>query len=191
MKNLPNKSLVIDIDGVMADFEGAFCDAFGTDHREEVNLEKRYPEHAEIIREFVKNSYVYLDLIPIFEGLMLAWEAHHRGYYVILATSRPKNSQENTKIWLEQYNVPHNELWFTSNKGEWIGKFNQYHPTRRVLMMVDDMVSNFSNLPSGVQPVVFSQPWNKGEYPRMWYDENRKELRIQLDTESKDISFWS
>jgi len=186
-----NKSIILDIDGVLADFEEEFCDRFGYDARDKINLEERYPDAKDLIDEFVESSETYANLKPIWGGWLLSQQAKERGYYVILATSRPERVQEATRIWLEQYNVAYNEVWFTKTKTEQIQRFNVYNPSRRVLFMVDDIVSNFDGLTPDVIGVAYHQPYNGGYYPRMWYDEKSMTLRIKTDTESKDRDFWS
>ena len=60
-----NKQVVVDIDGVLADFEGAFVKTFGDDRRELESLEARYPSRSRSINEFVYDPHTYIHLEPI------------------------------------------------------------------------------------------------------------------------------
>lgn len=185
--NKYNKTLAIDIDGVLADFEGEFCDRFGTDNRWYADLPSRYPRvDPELIDEFINSPATYKDLAPIFGGVLLVNQARERGWYILLLTSRPEYLAEITRIWLEGYRVEYNDLWFTDDKQASVAKHNRLYPGRRIWCQIDDIVTNLGKSPVGV---AWEQPWNTGYYPRASYNEKTMEIDLNL-TQYQTINFW-
>lgn len=182
-------AIACDIDGVLADFEGEFVSSFGSNNREFYNLFERYPEHADLIGEFVRNPTNYVDLEPIFGGLSLVHSAALRGMDAILMTSRPTNCREATEEWLDRYSVNYKSLIFTKNKADTIKKLNSL-PGGRIFMLLDDSIGNLEHLPMGVSGVAWSQLWNFGHFPRMRYDDGTMQVQIKRDTVSDWESFW-
>lgn len=184
-------TIAVDIDGVVADFEGEFCDRFGYENRHLVNLEARYPEiDAGIIQEFVNSPESYENLAPIFGGYLLLRQAKSLGFYVVLITSRPKNCAEVTREWLEGNDTPYHELWYAKNKAQAIQEYNQMYPHRPVRVLIDDIAENLRNLPDGVVGISWQQEWNT-DYPlQARYDHDTMQLQI-LDTVSQRwMPFW-
>jgi hypothetical protein len=182
-----DKTIAIDIDGVLADFEGEFCDKFGTANRELANLHKRYPKvDPDLIDEFINSPNSYKDLAPIFGGILLVNQARMKGWYILLLTSRPEYLAEVTKVWLEGYDIQYNDLWFTQDKAESISKYNRLYPGRHIWCQIDDIVTNLTKNPIGV---AWEQPWNQNYYPRARYNEITMEIDLNL-TQYQRINFW-
>lgn len=176
-------TICCDIDGVISDFEGKFCEDFGNNNRHLYSLEGRYPEiDPELIREYVGNPENYVDLAPIFGGLLFCRQAHLRGWYVLLMTSRDKKLREVTKSWLSKYSVVYHELMFSRNKREAVADFDALHPEYPVSIVVDDSVSVLNSMPKKYC-VAWQQEWNLDYYPAMKY--NSTEMKIVLH-QSKD-----
>ena len=173
-------TVMVDIDGVLADFEGKFCDAFGEDNRHLYSLESRYPDlDPELVKEFVRNPESYADLSPIFGGLLYCRQAHQRGWYVLLMTSRDKSLREVTKSWLHKYSVVYHELVFSKNKREAVKDFDILHPEYPVRIVVDDSVSVLQSMPEKYG-VAWNQLWNFGYFPFMYYDNSQMKLMINM-----------
>lgn len=190
MKIKYSKTLFVDIDGVVADFEGEFCERFGTNNRHMTSLYGRYPEvNSDLIDEFIQSSNTYQRLIPHFGGILLLNQAREDGFYVVLLTSRPKGTEEVTRLWLESYDVQYNELWFGRNKGLDLQDFNRMYPSRPALALIDDIPANFEQLPYRVTGIAWDQPWNQGYFPRMRYNEEKMLIEVQTDTVSEYISW--
>lgn len=172
-------TICCDIDGVISDFEGKFCEDFGNDNRHLYELESRYPNlDPELIREYVGNQENYVDLAPIFGGILFCRQAYQRGWYVLLMTSRDKKLREVTKSWLSNYSVVYHELVFSRNKREAVADFDALHPEYPVSIVVDDSVSVLNSMPEKYC-VAWAHPWNLGKFPSMWYDQNKMKVVLE------------
>lgn len=176
-------TIAVDMDGVLSDFEDKFCQDFGDANRHLYSLEARYPNvDPELIREYVANPENYKDLAPIFGGLLFTRQAHLRGWYVLLVTSRDKSLRGVTKDWLSRYGVVYHELMFAKNKREVIADYDAINPSRPVKIVVDDSVSVLKSMPEKYC-VAWQQEWNLNYYPSMKY--SQEQMKIVL-LESKD-----
>lgn len=180
MKN--KATAVIDIDGVVADFESAFCEAFGDDNRHLYKLEDRYPHlHPDLIAEWVNSEDNYLNLSPIFGGLLLIQQLKQRGFDVMLMTSRGVHLRPVTEAWLKLYNIEVNDLRFEKNKAEIITDWNLGWFTP-ITLFVDDSVSQLEQvkkLNPSVTCLAYDQLWNQGYYPRIRYSDKDQVYRIE------------
>ena len=190
-KLIHRDAIMVDIDGVLADFEAKFCEDFGYDNRDEYNFYKRYPFlDPGLITEYVSDPENYKDLLPIFGGALFCQEAKSRGYYVLLVTSRDTKLREATKAWLSQYNIQYNELGFSKNKEEFIRDFEKINANLKVTMVVDDSVSSFAGM-VGRTCFVWEQRWNQGYYPRISYDYVNFRLVGKSSKEDRWHWIWS
>ena len=149
-----NRKVVVDIDGVLADFEWAFCQMFGDERRELVSLQSRYPAQARKITEFINDGHVYRDLEPIRFGLEICEWLNAGGFEVAIVTARPFGFESITRDWLKRYSV--NFTSFISDR----------HKTGRIALMrplcaVDDLFSvHKALLWHNIPTIVVAQPWN-------------------------------
>lgn len=152
---MKNKTVVVDIDGVLADFELAFCERFGYDHRDKERLEERYPRNALAVSEFLDDPYVYEDLKPIELGLQVVDYLRTRGdVWITLVTARNPIMQTITKRWLQRNKVQYNSTSFGSHK---VGAISQINP----ICAIDDLLSVHNGLLGLNVPVLLiDQPWN-------------------------------
>lgn len=192
MKN--KATAVIDIDGVLCNFESAFCDAFGSDNRHLYKLEDRYPHlHTDLIGEWVNCEDNYVNLSPIFGGLLLIQQLKQRGFDVVLMTSRGKHLEAVTRAWLTLYHIEPKHLIFESNKAGLIQTMNEW--TDNVTLFVDDSVSQLKQvkkLNPSVTCLAYSQPWNEGYYPRIRYSDKDQVYRMEGNNgDGKWKGMWS
>jgi hypothetical protein len=149
-----NKNVVVDIDGVLADFEGKFVQTFGDERRELESLESRYPNRIHSIRGFVNdmNTYTYLDPIPL--GLSIVDFLNDNGFDVDIVTSRPLDTEWVTRRWLKKNNVRFLSFGVYPNK---IARIAELCP----ICAVDDLISVSRHLTRYSVPVLLMQhPWN-------------------------------
>lgn len=159
---------VLDMDGLMADFEFEFCLKFGDDRRYLVNLVERYPDREQEIIDFVRspNTYARLSTIPL--GVDIArwlvvrerrWEDDKRLYprsNVAIVTSRPMSAMKVTKEWLKKHKIPYHQFIINPDKEQAI---KLLQPD----IVVDDIIGVCQlayNSIEEVKPVLVEQPWN-------------------------------
>lgn len=181
MKN--KVTAVIDIDGVICNFESAFCDAFGNKNRHLYKLEERYPNlNPDLISEWANSEENYRDLAPIFGGMLLIQQLKDRGFHVILMTSRGEHLRKVTESWLTQcyIDVP---VMFQTNKAGNIHDWNAGWTVPPVTVFVDDSVSQLEQvkkLNPSVTCLAWGQPWNAEYFPRLRYNETN--FKIEANT---------
>lgn len=150
-----NKNVVVDIDGVLANFEFAFCEKFGNERRELVSLQSRYPSEARKITEFINDGFMYKDLEPIQLGLDICEWLNDNGFEVSIVTARPFGLESVTRDWLKRHSV--NFMSFVSD----------VHKTGRICLMkplcaVDDLFSvHKALLCHNIPTIIVAQPWNR------------------------------
>lgn len=182
-------TVAIDIDGVIADFEGEFCDRFGDKFRELPDLFSRYPEiDPLIISEFVGSPDTYRNLAPLFGGFLLTQQARGLGLYTVLMTSRPKHLAEVTREWLESHYIVYNEIWHVQNKALAIQDYNNLYPNRPIKALVDDLESSLTKLPTGVVGIAMEAPWNSS-YP-LHARYNAGLMRLEWNEGGEWKPFW-
>lgn len=188
-KKLHRGTIAVDIDGVLANFEGAFCEAFGYDNRELYSLEARYPNvDPELIKEFVSNPETYKDLEPIFGGLLFTRQAHSRGWYILLITSRDHSLHDVTLQWLERYGVVYDEIIFADDKKEAVESFDWFNPKIPVSIVVDDNIDVLNSMPDKYC-VAYDNPWTLEYYPCLWYSNLNMKLMLAI-SEGQNVGAW-
>lgn len=163
---MKNKKVVIDIDGVIADFEKKFCNEFGHDKREEYSLEKRYPSKEKEIRKFVDSpsTYAHLDTIPI--GIDIVKFLHNREWNINIVSYRPDSAFGITYSWLCNNKVPFFSLSAEKSRSK-IGRIKKVSP----VFAVDDSGDIAESLEKiSIPTILIAQPWNRdfsGKFPRI------------------------
>lgn len=153
---------VVDVDGVLADFEGYFCDTFGDAHRDRVGLQQRYPDQKDKIVRFVNSpeTYRYLDALEV--GLdLVQWLSFER-VSVHIVTSRPVGSHLITQEWLHKFHVPFSTV---STKKDKVAFIRALRPA----FAVDDIISVANELyQSDIPTILVKHPWNETPFfPRI------------------------
>ena len=150
-----NRTVVMDMDGVLADFEGAFCREFGYDHRELVSLEARYPNQAIRVHEFINDGFVYKGLEPIELGLQIASYLYEKKFFVSIVTSRPFGFDSVNRSWLKRHGVKFHS--YVSDRPK-TGRIAMINP----LCAVDDLFSVHTGLlKHNIPTILVAQPWNQ------------------------------
>lgn len=159
-----NRKVVVDIDGVLANFEGAFCETFGYERRELVSLESRYPEHARKIVEFINDPFVYKALKPLQIGLDIIAFLVKKGFDIHVVTGRPFGMEGVTRRWLQQNDIQFDTLTLDTHKTGCIALL-------KPLVAIDDLFSvHTALLGANVPVIVVAHPWNN------YKDENMRRI---------------
>jgi len=152
------KIAAIDVDGVLADFEDAFCRKFGYHNRQIVDLEKRYPGRADDIDLFVKASrtYEYLNILPL--GVEIVRFLNREGFNIHIVSSRPEYCTQITGLWLKQNKIPFHYLSVgVVNK---VGAYMNLQPA----LVVEDILYIASSLAGlGIHSFLMDHPWNQSK----------------------------
>jgi len=152
------RDIVLDLDGVCADFEGAFCKKFGWDNREFVKLERRYPECEEEIGWFSQASKTYRDLEVMDVGARIARFCENEKMDIHVVTSRPIYTTQTTGEWLKVNKIPFKYLSVTN--GVKLGIIERINP----LFIVDDLLNVVEPCASvGIPSFLIDHPWNQKE----------------------------
>ncbi len=158
-----NRDVVVDIDGVLADFEGEFVRTFGDDRRELESLESRYPNSGSRISQFVNNPLTYKNLKPISLGLAVVDFLNDNGYDVNIVTSRPLDTEWVTHRWLKRWGVDFLSFEVYPNK---IHRIAEISP----ICAIDDLISVSRHLePYNVPVLMMQHPWN-------WFYEHKNRV---------------
>jgi len=148
-------TIVVDIDGVLADFESYFCWKFGWDRRGIVQLDKRYPKQKKSIEKFVKNKFTYKSLAPIQLGLDIVKFLREKGHDIDIVTSRPHGTFDVTYDWIKKYNIPFTNIHIASSNKE--DKIKAIQP----IFAIDDISSIAENCRTfNVPCLLMSHLWN-------------------------------
>lgn len=161
-----DRSIVFDIDGVVADFEGAFCKQFGSNKRDRVSLEQRYPLRAKEIREFSKSPSVYdnLEVLPL--GKHINSYLHKHGFIIDIVSSRPETLSAITQRWLQRNGIYFDSLWIGNSvpKAEHIRGI-------KAICAIDDLGQVLDSVaPYRIPGILISSKWNyefRKKYPRI------------------------
>lgn len=149
-----NRTVVVDVDGVLADFEGAFCEKFGYDRRELVSLESRYPAQARKINAFLNDGFVYKNLKPLELGLEIVRYLNENNFEVSIVTARPFGLELVTRDWMKRYGVKYSSLISDRPK---TGRIALIKP----LCAVDDLFSvHTALLGHNIPTILVAHPWN-------------------------------
>lgn len=149
-----NRKVVVDMDGVLADFEGAFCLEFGYDKRELVSLEARYPNKARSIVKFINDGFVYANLNPIQLGLDICEWLNDNDYDVSIVTGRPFGFDSINRDWLKRHGAKFSSYVSEIPK---TGKIVNMQP----LCAIDDLFSVQQALSRhNIATIIIAHPWN-------------------------------
>lgn len=155
--------VVVDVDGVLADFEGYFCEKFGDKDRHLVGLEKRYPKQKDRIVQFVrdKETYKYLDIIPL--GVQIVEWLNHNACSIHIVSSRPIGTFSVTQRWLLDFHIPYTSLTVKSDKVATIRSFQPALIVDDIISVAEECYQKFS-----IPAILVKQPWNETAFfPRV------------------------
>lgn len=161
--------IAVDVDGVLGDQVPPILSKLNTKYRIHLSKEDitdwKYPIMDTSIDVEIEKSLLdqrYVLEMPLIEGakegMLYLWQNH----FVIIATSRPKESEDATLKWLSS-NFKFHEYCNTRGKSK---EFLHAH------ILIDDNIQNIREFSSNSDiGLLFSQPWN----------ENRSSIRDLIE----------
>ena len=195
-----NKFVAMDIDGVLADFEGFLVDYLDTvfsnlqHNRDVYDLRKRYPvtEVRECASRFTADPNTYYAVPRIDEGFQLMDEILRTLGDVLLVTSRPVACETFTKRWIaremKEWGMNYNDLLgvsFASNKSSFL------FPMRdKIAFLVDDNPEEVLEAQKfGLTAFSWAQPWNEEVYPKVFVTRDGYTM-YQQNEHTDPVYFW-
>lgn len=158
---IQHPTLVIDIDGVLADFHGALIEAVGPPQSQDGwGFEDWYTEQAQVDKAnaFTANPESYRNLRPIPVSKKTVQAMDRAGWCLIVVTSRPKDAEDVTREWLRRnFRGCFDQIHVVGSSAEKIELIRTLNPH----MVVDDNQKTIEALrQAGIPAIVFAQPWN-------------------------------
>lgn len=182
-ERIPSKTVLVDMDGVLADFDRAVLDRLPSSiarvARMNFYIAEDYPEHVMHVRSIVAQPDFFQDL-PIVEGAIDGWERLLDLGYDPRICSAPLSvnsfSAEGKRLWLQRHFVPKFGEQVVSRA---IIDKQKYKYAGRVL--IDDRPKvDTGNGQAAWQHVVFDRPYNAdsdAKYRLMdWYDDGLESI---------------
>ena len=195
-----NKFVAMDIDGVLADFEGFLVEYLKDVHPEyaQVNrdiydLKHRYPSDVyEDVSRFVADPNAYYAVPRANDGFQFLNELSDEGVDVLLVTSRPIASETFTKRWvakqMKEWGMNYNDLRgvsFAPNKSAFLFPMREH-----IAFLVDDNPEDVLEAQKfGLTAYSWVQPWNEHVYPKVFVTRDEYTM-FQKDESTEARYFW-
>jgi 5'(3')-deoxyribonucleotidase len=172
---MSKKTVVVDIDGVLADFEGRldrtlsakFGDRSRSD-RSKYTMEERYAKDLEVLKyalDFIADPNSYYGLDECEGGINFVETLMDDGYKVLYVSARNESAYSITRRWLTKHTTDPDIFLFcgVESKADFLKDFGE------VDFAVDDSPVQIEKMKeSGITAVVWHQPWNEGIFPRIY-----------------------
>ena len=150
--------IVLDLDGVVANFDKAAIEHFGPCDQSLYNLKHRWPEKKAEIDVFLKDPATYLSLEPI-AGAFEAVERLAGTNQLYAVSARSAHVHDATRYWLEQHG-----FLFHFNEVHVVGWAEKTGVVSSLLpdLAIDDSPYQVNEMrQAGIAVAVFDAPYNK------------------------------
>lgn len=181
------KTVVFDIDGVLAEFEpylvACLENEFGslaTKGRNMYHFQERFAEYPYILEKaegIQADPNIYYCLEPNPAAVKLVCSLIELGYGVLYVSARPKYTETYTRRWLEKHTG-----CYKHSLGLWCGIENKadYLSDIDVDFVVEDSPDQIQRLREfGIPYLCWGQEWNSGIFPR-----------LVTERQSDDVFLW-
>lgn len=152
--------VVLDIDGVLADFMGKVQSILGPPADPHAySLHEAYPNAHGRVDEIVADPETYCDLRPIMGARPGVRKLHDSGLHMAVVTARPKSDRmkQVTIFWISKYfrgDFVSVDVVGWEEKAEFIKAMNPW-------LAIDDAPFHLEKMRNlGITVVAFDQPWN-------------------------------
>jgi 5'(3')-deoxyribonucleotidase len=185
--------VLIDMDGVLADFDKEILSRLGAGHpripiaasRTNFYIAEDYPEHTELVRA-ISNEKGFFASLPLVDNALHGWNKILEHGYAPRICSSPISTNPYSKVeklgWLEKHFVPVfggyvvEQAIITKDKDEYDG-----------IALIDDRPEVRNTDRASWQHIIFDRPYNRAsQQPRLygWEDDNLLELLKMADMRS-------
>lgn len=156
--------LGVDIDDTLTDTSRFFTEALSNPDRQLNEEEKKASrwydvpdsgvtkeEEEEVFKKFLKDD-TFAKLPPDSSAVQVLQALKDKGVKIVLITARPESQlRDATERWLAEHNIPHDDLFFSTNK-------DQIMEQEGVDFLIDDDLANAFDLE---KVIVIDKPWNR------------------------------
>jgi 5'(3')-deoxyribonucleotidase len=184
---MSKKTVAVDIDGVLADFEGRlsltlsakFKDR-GLSDRSKYTMEERYAKDPEVLKyalDFIADPNSYYGLEECEGGIGFVETLMDDGYKVLYLSARHASAHSITRRWLTKHTTDPDIFLFcgVESKADFLKDFGE------VDFAVDDSPVQIAKMKEGgITAVAWHQPWNEGIFPRI-YIRSDSEIMLWAD----------
>ena len=192
-----NSFVVFDIDGVLADFEGALVDflskKFGAEarvNRHAFMMEDRFYGNEELTKEaleLINYPPFYRSIEPIYPAIQFAKDLMQSGLGIMYLTSRPRGTEAFTRMWLQKHTWNYSGsmgVFFTDDKADFLTDID-------VEFVVEDSPAHIQALKNAGKSVFcWSQPWNEGIFPRLFTERQSDTIFLWSNSRDEAEPFW-
>ena len=182
------------MDDVIVDFRQGFASWLKKSYEIEVdvNSEEYYfitalqrvdvnPE--EVFSRFIGESG-FASLKPVQGARIFMNELKKKGYWLQILTARPEENLRcmyDTYQWLEKYNIPYDDIGFSSEKFRWCAS-SQYYDTNSIAFAIDDSPKHAEEYAKhGINVKVPIKSYNKDIINKVDYYRNFNSLLADLE----------
>lgn len=192
------KMIVLDVDGVLADFEGRLVETlekeFGEiarSNRQFFRLEDRWKDRPEIVaraKEYVENPNFYYCLEEYPEVTSFAQDLNDFGYPLMFVSSRPLSAETFTRRWInKKLDLPEYVRVFCGvrDKADFLKEIAD-----GVDFVIDDNPEEVKRLQkAGFSTLCWEQEWNRGVFPRL-YVRSDGDVMLWMEEDKESFPFF-
>lgn len=154
-----SKTIAFDLDGVLADFDGASRRVLGECNTSLFSLEERYPGREDEIKEIVHDPAFYLKLYMTPYAQIVTQSLKRRKYFILAVTSRPVIVKDATWDWIRNHGIHTDLVWFRQDKIPILKEYKPYY-------MIEDCPAQITAMWKAKIPImIMDQPWNQNGLP--------------------------
>lgn len=155
------RTILLDVDEVMRDCIGKTIELYNKEFGTELtkqditdwDLTKFLTEHPYPIKYYFKDraKEVFTEANPLEPNLEYVVSSLANNFYIHIATSQSKGTEQYTLDWLHNHNIPYTSISFTEDKYLLSGYLG-----------IDDKPETLNKYKEvGILPVVYNTPWNQ------------------------------
>lgn len=191
--------VIVDMDDVIVDFREGFSTWLQKSYNIEVDvnskeyyfitaLQKSNVNPEEVFSRFISEDG-FADLKPVADACLFMKSLKSAGFWVQILTARPEEDLRcmyNTYQWLDNHNIPYDDIAFSTEKFRWCAK-SKYYDKKLISFAIDDSPKHATEYAKhGIDVLVPEKSYNKNIGQDVFYystfSEALNTLRTYLNT---------